>query len=283
MGRTEPGRQLQSRGVDDRGDLPRPALARYGYKPVPSFDPVAYASGSQAQRHPKPTRKQLRTIVVENVDRDLEGDQNNQALAIERQALPHPVSYRGVELKDLSAAEAALALLKSDDARALFGLDAAGRDRAHEQIKALLDEPERPTDFGRLWETMAGKPFDLAGHSGSLTIYTFEHLFKQEVEQKLWGKPVFGFKLPNAMSFQQLPYPEHIVAVVARVTDSTTPSPRYVVAYVDAGGKLAVPGGFNSPGSSESEPEIDKLQLNAAELAMTQVEYVVYEPHFHRK
>ncbi len=283
VGRTEPGRQLQSRGVDDRGDLPRPALARYGYKPLPSFDPVAYASGSQAQRHPKPTRKQLPTIVVENGDPDLEGVQNNQALDIERQALPHPVSYRGVELKDLSAAEAALALLKSDDAWALFGLDAAGRDLAHEQIKALLDEPELPKDFGHLWETMAGKTFDLAGRSESVKIYTFEHLFKQEVEVKLWEERVFGFKLPNAMSFQQLPYPEHIVAVVARVTDSTTRSPRYVVAHIDASNRLDAPGGFKSLGYGWHELGYDEHEFDAGKLTMTQVEYVVYEPYFHRK
>ena len=264
--KAKPGRQLQSRGVDDRSDLPRPALARYGYKPAPSFDFVAQAIGGRVLRQPPSGTP------IEYDD------------AVERPVpLEFPAIYSGVRLKDLSAAEAALALLKSDDARALVGLDAAGRDGAHERIKTVLEAPELPTDFGLLWEAMTGKTFDLAGRSGSAEIYAFEPMFKQEVEHKLWWDRVFGFKLPEAMPLQQLPYPEHIVAVVARVTDSTTLSPRYVVAYVDAGGKLAVPGGFNSPGSSESEPEIDRLQLNAAELAMTQVEYVVYEPHYYKQ
>ena len=256
--KAKPGGDLQRRGEVVQRALPREPLPRYGYKPVPSFEPVEHAIAARI-------RYELRR-----------GDEQ----AVQRQApLPFPGIYRGVELKDLSAAETVLAISQSNDFKALFKSDPAGMWEDLDTLKAELSRQDPQQNFGALWASVSRQEFDLACRDPSQPIFQFDHLFKQEVEVKLFGTQVFGYRLPEAMSFQRLPFPENIVAVVARVSDATAQSARYVVAYVDANAKLVVPGGFNSLACSEATLDYDKHGFDVAELDMPQVEYVVYSPH----
>ena len=266
--KAKPGGDLQRRGGVVQRALPPEALRAYDYKPVPSFKLVTQALGDRAGREQR-REKQARTSRAYDT-----------AAGMQAQP-PHPAFYGDAELRDLSSTEAVLALLQSADFKVLFELDESDAKAVQRAVEDLRPEQAAKLTFGNLWWTVTGQRFNSAGLDGRCDGTAFTPWFQEVVEQELSGEDIFGFKLPEAMPFQQLPYREHIVAVVARVSDATSQIPRYVVAEIGADNRLCVPGGFKSRGSGLQETACRQHEFDAEQLRMAQVEYVLYEPYFY--
>ena len=267
-GKAKPGGDLQRRVGVVRSELPRPPLALYGYKPETSSKLVTQTLDDRAGREQR-REKQPRTARAYDT-----------AAGMQAQAR-HAAFYGNAELRDLSSTEAVLALSQSANFKGLFERGELDAQEARLAVEAMPSEQAAKRTFGALWWTVTGKRFKAACPDGRCDGTAFTPWFQEVVNQKLSGKKIFSFKLPEAMPFQQLPYPEHIVAVVARVSDAASDIPRYVVAEIDADYHLCVPGGFKSRGSGLPEAECSQHEFDAEQLRMAQVEYVIYEPLFY--
>ncbi|OIQ84273.1 hypothetical protein GALL_339020 [mine drainage metagenome] len=289
-GKAKPGGDLQRRVGVVRSELPRPPLALYGYKPMPSYSVFDQVYSGVVQRQTKQMSKLVAKLEADNAQVERKRLEDAHAWDVERQTPPHAVRYRNAELKHLSAAEMLLALFESEEMRKCFGFGDAFYEQAHVTLAALRSLPPlQPgsaeglhtleAEIEQLSQEELARAFVTALPDQAYTLDTFRNSFGHEIEPKLVGGRVFGFRLREVMPFKHLPYPGNIAAVVARVTEATADNPRYVVAHFDEQGDLRAPAGFARLGSGAEPNEDVGGGFDSAELIMEQVEFVIYRPY----